>query len=251
MDLQALNDLNEMRRAIRPLLSPASVADALATYYALWHDPRRTHLTLHRNAQGQVDGFIAVCQTGADLFRPLITLRAPGEEAVADLLRAALIPNRPYQMVVPATLAPALRTQLEISGATWVHIYRLDPSRFQPIINVLVQRVTSADGSPRFQISSQGQIVAMSGTNWRSPDFAEVFVYVHPQGRGRGWGRSVVSACTAFLLEERLRPLYMVDEGNEGSIRIAEGLGYVDTGLREFVGEGQLKQNLSPNGGGL
>ena len=88
---------------------------------------------------------------------------------------------------------------------------------------------------------SQGQIVAMSGTNWRSPEFAEVFVYVHPQGRGRGWGRSVVSACTALLLEERLRPLYIVDEGNDSSIRIAEALGYIDTGLREFVGEGQLK----------
>jgi predicted GNAT family acetyltransferase len=147
-------------------------------------------------------------------------------------------------------MAPALRTHLEISGATQVHVYRLDPGRFQPIINVLVQRVTNADGSPRFQIVSQGQIVAMSGTNWRSPDFAEVFVYVHAQGRGRGWGRSVVSACTAFLLEERLRPLYMVDEGNQGSIRIAEGLGYVDTGLREFVSEGRLKQHLPQKGVG-
>jgi GNAT superfamily N-acetyltransferase len=240
MDLQALNELNETRRAIRPLLAPGSVADALASYYALWHDPRRTHLTLHRNAQGQVDGFIAVCQTGADLFRPLVTLRAPGEEAVADLLHAALTPSRPYQIVVPEALASALRMHLEIASATSLRIYRLDPAGFQPIINVLVQKATSADGSPRFQIMSQNQIVAMSGTNWRSPDFAEVFVYVHPQGRGRGWGRSVVSACTAYLLEERLRPLYMVDEGNEGSIRIASGLGYVDTGLREFVGEGHL-----------
>ena len=241
MDLQALNELNDLRRAIRPILSPGSVADALASYYALWHDPRRTHLTLHRNAQEQVDGFITVCQTGADLFRPLVTLRAPGEDAVAELVRAALMPHRPYQIIAPAELASALRAHLEIPAATWVHVYRLDPARFQPIINVLVQRVNSADGSPRFQIMSQGQIVAMSGTNWRSPEFAEVFVYVHPQGRGRGWGRSVVSACTALLLEERLRPLYIVDEGNDSSIRIAEALGYIDTGLREFVGEGQLK----------
>jgi RimJ/RimL family protein N-acetyltransferase len=50
-----------------------------------------------------------------------------------------------------------------------------------------------------------------------------------------------VSACTAALLEERLRPLYIVDEGNEASIRTAEAVGYVDSGLREFAGEGQLK----------
>ncbi|MGC9336473.1 MAG: GNAT family N-acetyltransferase, partial [Anaerolineae bacterium] len=95
---------------------------------------------------------------------------------------------------------------------------------------------------PRFQIQSQDQIMAMSGTNWRSPNFAEVFVYVHPRARGRGWGKSVVSACTSALLEARLRPLYMSEESNEASTRIAEGLGYEDTGLRHFVAEGRLTQ---------
>jgi RimJ/RimL family protein N-acetyltransferase len=236
-----LNELNARRRAIRPLLSPTDPADALTGYYALWHDPRRTQLTLHYDAQKRVDGFVTLSQTGADLFRPLITLRAPDDAAVASLLEVALTPNRPYYVIVPVTLASALRQRLEFSHSTLNRIYRLDPSRFQPIVNVLVQRVTSADGAPRFQIESQGQLVAMSGTNWRSPSFAEVFVYVHPQGRGRGWGKSVASACTAALLEERLRPLYMVEAENEASVRIAEGLGYVDTGLREFAGEAQFK----------
>jgi GNAT superfamily N-acetyltransferase len=189
-----------------------------------------------------VNGFVAVCQTGADLFRPLIVLRAPDEKAVGELLHAALAPGRPFQVVVPVTMASAVREHMEIAHSSLTHVYRLDPTRFQPVINVLVQRVTGADGTPRFEIESQGQLAAMSGTNWRSPTFAEVFVYVHPSGRGRGWGKSVVSACTAYLLEERLRPLYMVEEGNHASRRIAEGLGYVDTGLRGFVGEGQMKQ---------
>lgn len=193
-------------------------------------------------------GFVAVCQTGIDLFRPLVVLRAPNESAVGDLLRAALAPNRPYQIIIPVTLAPAVRAHLEISRSTQTRIYRLDPSHFQPVINVLVQHVTSPEGAPRFQIESQGKTVAMSGTNWRSPTFAEIFVYVHPQGRGRGWGRSVVSACTAALLEERLRPLLIVEEGNKASIHIAEALGYVDTGLREFVAEGLLREP-SPHGG--
>lgn len=241
LDLQKLTNLNEKRRAIRPLLSPSDVADALTSYYALWHDPRRTQLTLHHDAQDRVDGFVAVCQTGADLFRPLVTLRAQDEATVGELLRAALAPHRPYQVIVPVTLASAVRAHMALSRTHLLHIYRLDPAHFQPIVNVLVQHVTSADGSPRFQIESQNQLVAMSGVNWRSPTFAEVFVYVHPRGRGRGWGKSVVSACTASLLEERLRPLYMAEEDNQASIRIAEGLGYVDTGHREFVTEGRLK----------
>jgi len=241
VDLPQLTELNEKRRAIRPLLSPTDPADALTSYYALWHDPRRTQLILHYDGQQYVDGFITVSQTGVDLFRPLVTLRAPDDAAAADLLHTALMPNRPYYFVVLVTLAAAVRSHVEISRSSLNRIYLLHPTKFQPVINVLVQQVGAADGAPRFEIESQGEIMAMSGTNWRSPAFAEVFVYTHPQGRGRGWSRSVVSACTAALLEERLRPLYIVDEANEASIRTAEAVGYLDSGLREFAGEGQLK----------
>ena len=241
MDLQRLDEVNKQRRAVRHLLSPDDPADALTSYYALWHDPRRTRLTLHRNAKGKVDGFLNLSQTGVDLFRPLITLRAPDESAVSDLVQNALISKRSYLMVVPVTLASAMRQRLDVERSTLNRVYRLDPGRFQPIMNVLVQRVSSADGTARFQIESQGQVVAISGTNWRSPTHAEVFVYVHPKGRGRGWGKSVASACTAALLEDRLRPLYMVEDSNEASAHIAEGLGYVDTGARELAGEGRLK----------
>jgi RimJ/RimL family protein N-acetyltransferase len=240
LDLQELNELNEKRRLIRPLLSPGDPADALASYYSLWHDPRRTRLTLGRDAGGKVDGFLVVAQTGADLFRPLVTLRAPGDDALASLLAGALAPNRPYQVIVPVRLASAVRDHLRIEKSTLTRLYALDPSRFEPVINVLVQRVTGAEGAARFQIESQGQVMAMAGINWRSPAFAEIFVYVHPRGRGRGWGRSVVSACTAALLEERVRPLYAVDDDNEASQNIAEALGYADTGHRDLVAEAQL-----------
>lgn len=241
MDLNQLTELNEKRRAIRPLLSPTDPADALTSYYALWHDPRRTRLILHRDSHERVDGFITVSQTGVDLFRPLVTLRVPDDIAAAKLLHMALTPDRPCYFIVPVTLAAVVRSQIEISRSSLNRIYLLDPARFQPVINVLVQCVGAADGAPRFEIESQGEVMAMSGTNWRSPAFAEVFVYTHPRGRGRGWGRSVVSACTTALLEEKLRPLYIVDEGNETSIRTAEAVGYVDSGLREFAGEGQLR----------
>lgn len=246
MDFQDLNELNEKRRLIRPLLSPGDPADALASYYALWHDPRRTRLTLHSDAQGKVDSFLVVAQTGADLFRPLVTLRAPGPEAVGTLLGEALAPNRPYQVIAPVRLASAVRDHLHVIKSALTRLYVLDPSRFQPIINVLVQPIAGAEGTMRFQIESQGQVMAMAGVNWRSPAFAEIFVYVHPSGRGRGWGRSVVSACTAALLEQRVRPVYTVDDENEASQRIAEALGYTDTGLRDLVAEGQLPAQDGP-----
>jgi RimJ/RimL family protein N-acetyltransferase len=244
VSLEKLNELNQKRRAMRALLSATDPADALASYYSLWHDPRRTQLTVHFDSENRADGFVAVCQTGADLFRPFVTLRARDGTPMGEMLRSALQPDRPYQIAVPMTLASILRDHVDFSRSSLNRIYVLSPSRFQPVVNVLVRRVESADGTPRFQIEAQDQIVAMSGTNWRSPNFAEVFVYVHPKGRGRGWGKSVVSACTAALLEERLRPIYLVEEANQASIQIAVDLGYVDTGAREFTGEGTL--NKSP-----
>ena len=244
------NELSDKRRALRPLLSPHDPADALASYYALWHDPKRTKLAISRDTQGRANGFVVACQTGADLFRPLVTLRASDAESVGRLLREALAPNRTYQFIVPVTLASTVREHLDVQQSRLLSTYRLDPALFQPIINVLVQRVATADGTPRFQIESQGQTAAVSGTNWRSPHFAEVYVYVHPTGRRRGWGKSVVSACTASLLEARLCPLYLAEKENEISVRIAEALGYVDTGCLEFVAEARLKQESLAAGRG-
>jgi len=244
-----IDQLIEKRRAIAPLLSPSDPADALTSYYALWHDPRRTQLTVHYDAQGRADSFVAVCQTGTDLFRPLVTLRlsasstGPGLRASAllDLLQGALIRNRPYHFVVAAGLAPDLEALLTLARQSHNLIFGLSPARFQPVVNVLVQPVQTPDGGLCYQIKSQGQVVAMSGTNWRSPTFGEVFVYVHPKGRGRGWGRSVVSACTRALVEDGIQPLYAVQEGDTASIHLAEALGYTDSGVREFSGDSELR----------
>lgn len=241
MNAGSFEELDRKRRAIRTLLAPDDARDALASYYALWHDPRRTQLTIHHDNEGGADGFVAVCQTGADLFRPLVTLRARDEAAIPEMLAAALTAGRAYQVIAPVSLAPALEAQLDIRRAATHRLYQLNPLRFQRVINVLVQRTESPNGVPRFQIESQGQVMALSGTNWRSPRFAEVFVYVHPEGRGRGWGRSVVSACTSYVLEERLRPLYLVDEENRASIHIAEAVGYTDSGHRLLIAEAQRK----------
>jgi len=47
-----------------------------------------------------------------------------------------------------------------------------------------------------------------------------------------------VAACATTLLQAGVQPLYMVSEGNEASIRLAESVGFVDTGAREFAGSG-------------
>jgi GNAT superfamily N-acetyltransferase len=236
------------RQAISPLLREHSPEDALAIYYALHHSESRTQLTIHRDEWGIADGFMAVCQTGFDLFQPVAVLCAPttnGAEVAAWLLRNGLSPMRSYHVTVPPTLAPAVEAELNVQ-TTAVHlVFEAHRADFKPVINVLVTLSHGPDGaqSVRFAIrAADGQVVAESGTNWRTDEFAEVFVHVEPAARGRGLGKSVVSACTVHLLESNLRPLYFVDPDNAESVAIAESLGYADTGAREHVYIGSMKR---------
>ena len=142
---------------------------------------------------------------------------------------------------MPIQHAPVMRERLQLSDLTTLQVLRLRPSLFKPVINVLVQRGTGAGGLPQFKIESKGELMALSGCNWHSPTFAEVSVYVNECAKGRGWGRSVLSACTSHLLEQRFQPLYLADSDNRNSLRMVESLGYVDTGAREVLAEGVLR----------
>ncbi len=118
------------------------------------------------------------------------------------------------------------------------HIYRLDLSRLQHSINVLVVAEQGIGGLPRFVIRSQGEIAAESGVSWSSPHFAEIFVRTVPTAQRRGWGRAVLEASTSWVVRSGKQPLYIVNEKNEPSVVLAKAAGYSDTGAREFAGEG-------------
>lgn len=240
-DSNAAAELVEKRGQLKRAgtLSLSDPKDALAAYYALYHEPRRTQLWLHRRGS-EVEGLVAVCQTGQRLFQPTVVLRAPDMVMGVELLRQALVPGRPYYLITIPQLAPSIETVVDLQRPEHNRVYVLDVTRFKPIINVLVRPDHAPDGSRRFVVrsGSQMEVVAVSGINWRSPHFAEVFVYTEAAARGRGWGKSVLSACTGYLMREGVRPLYIVEEDNQPSIWLAESLGYVDDGAREFAGEG-------------
>jgi GNAT superfamily N-acetyltransferase len=242
---ETLKDLHTRRMAIRPLLAPSDPGDALTAYYALYHNPRRTQLMLHHAPSGDADGFVAVCQTGQDLFRPVVVIRAPDEDAAGDLFRRALLPGRPYYVIALLDLGGALERFLDMPSPAINRVYRVDPACFsltrRSEINVLVQEIRGPEGQLRWEIRSGGQVAVAAGTNWRSPFCAELYVYVEPAFQGRGWGRAVVRAATVSLLGEGLLPLYMVEETNLPSILLAEAVGYTDTGRREIAGQASLR----------
>jgi GNAT superfamily N-acetyltransferase len=235
----AKRDLARERMAIEPLLSLTDPGDALTVYYALYHPPALTRLYVHRTPSGRPDGFVATCTTGADLFRPLAVLRAETDAVARSLLGEGLVARRPYRFSLPVRFASTLSEEVRLSEQRVGLVLTLDAGAFEPVLNVLVVRAQGANGALRFEIRSpQGQVRAASGTNWRSPHFAEIYVYSEPEARGRGWAKSVASACTQALLSEGVRPLYVVSEGDEVSLGLAASLGYRDSGHRELIAVG-------------
>ena len=227
-------DLRE-RNSIVHLLSPTSPEDALTAYYALYH--KRTQLFTH--GQGVVDGFLAVCQTAHDLFTPLVVMRADSDDVLATLLSDRLDEGWEHLFAVKERRVSVLKRCLVTWDEHYNLIYTVDEESFRPDVHYPGDKVAKKGSSPRFEIRDREGVIAAAGTNWCSPYFAEVGVWTQEGYRGRGLAKAVVSACTAELLKEGIKPLYIVAEGNAASIRVCEALGYGFSGYREFSCRGR------------
>ena len=233
-----MTNLESQRLKIRPLLHFSAPSDALAIYYAFYHDPRRTRLHIYENENsgGRAGGFAAVCQTGQRLFQPTVVLRTPNADAAIELLRRALAPGRPYYLITTLDLRDAVAEVVDIEQPEINHVYRLELFRLKSSINVLVVAEKGPNGLPRFVIRSREEVAAESGVSWSSPHFAELYVRTIPAAQGRGWGQTVLAASTTWAIRLGRQPLYVVNESNDPSLALAKTVGYVDTGVREFAG---------------
>lgn len=244
-----MTTLSQLRRSIRTLLNEREPEDALAAYYAFYHDDARTQLVVQHNEANRVTGYVAISGTGMDLFRPLVTLRLPasGIEEGRQLIGKALPEGTGAIMYAPAGYAPLLNALFDFETDELYRLLVLDPNRFEPIINVLVMQAESPDGLPRFVIRSQqdpGQVIAAAGVNWQTRYFAEISVRTAPGQRRQGLGRSVVAAMVHHLLQQGRTPLYVTGEQNQASLELAESVGFRDTGRRTIFSPAVRKNPL-------
>lgn len=228
--------LDARRRQAAALLDPHSPADALAVYYTVHSPADRTQVWVQTRA-GATAGFLVSARTGMDLFRPLVTLRAESEAVLAALLEAGLPPGRPAYLTVPEALGVWANKYLHTTEAELHRIYRLRPERHQPMLNIHTVISHDPNGGPRCEIRPAGELGAVAGVNWQSPRFGEIYVYTDPAVRGRGWGKAVVATLAGLILQTGRQPLYVVADSNDYSIRLAEAVGFEDTGFREFVAQ--------------
>lgn len=239
----------EERGSLRSLIDSRRAGDAMALYYALLHPAAKTRLWVHRSLGGRMDGFLVRAQTGQDLFRPLITLRAQDASSTAELLQAAFPSPQAAIFSIPEPLGLWVLPLISTETTQQILILRLNPARLEPVINILVQRSTSPGGLPRYEIRNENRLLAAAGVNWQSSDWAEIFVQTDPDVRERGFGRSVCAALCRHLLEEKKGVLYAVEETNTASLRLARSLGFEDSGEREILCYGSVQTGSSQQDG--
>lgn len=235
--------LNTQRQMIRRLLNEQSPADAEASYFAFYHADLRTRLFVYPPTIPQSSGYVAVSQTGMDLFRPYVTLRLPPKDidGGVSLMYQALQPGTAVILHCPATDYPLIQMLFEIQSEESLQTWVLNPQNLPPFINVLVTQEQTANGLPRFVIRQQGIVVASAGINWQSPHYAEIAVYAHPDYRRQGLGKSVVEVLVREIVCNGRSAIYKVADNNTASIQLAQSLGFQDTHYRSTLIQATLK----------
>ncbi len=228
------------RLELASLLEADSVSDAMAAYYALEHPEDRVSLYSYYAADDGPTGFLAVAQTGLDLFHPVAIPFVSEPRGLVALLRAGLNPGRPVILYLPSGQRSRAEQIVSTRNLVDTELLLLDPNAFEPVINVLVVEQQTPSGTPRYELRSQRRIHAASGVNWIGASFAEVYLEAKPESRSRGFRKSVLAAIAGRMLGEGRFPLYRVEEGDSLSRNEAYRIGFRPTGVRQVVGQAVL-----------
>jgi len=225
------------RERLAPLLNRHSASDALAAYCALIHPMEKVKLYVSFDGGGHPNSFLAIAQTGMDLFRPLAVPFVASSKNLWDLLEAALIPGQPVLLYLPLEQRDWLDESLILSETKITELLRLDPSGFKPILNVLVMSVNMPSGLPRFEIRSRSGSSAAAGISWIGDRFAEIYLEADREAQIRGMGISVIAAMSKQLLEENRIPLFGLDSQTELEFKDLSEIGYRSTGTRTLIAQ--------------
>jgi len=77
-----------------------------------------------------------------------------------------------------------------------------------------------------FGVMLAGKVVAYADVKRRTDFACSIGVWTDPPHRGRGMGKSAVSAATKYVLDTGRVALYIADKGNIASLSLCQSLGY-------------------------
>jgi len=176
---------------------------------------------------------------------PLAGLREPSVDSYSSLARL-LYTDDVAALVFAAPLAPPATWEIlrameigqmvcttDVANATEYPVERLAPSRIPEMLS-LTELTKPGPFGPRtaelgtyLGIEESGRLVAMAGIRLRLPGYSEISaVCTHPDFRGRGYARSLVSALMLEIRGRAETPFLHVRMDNTGAVRVYEKLGF-------------------------
>jgi hypothetical protein len=115
-------------------------------------------------------------------------------------------------------------------------IYRMDPTNFSPILNVLIVQQQTPDGRVRFEIRAEERVLTAAGINWIGSQFAEIYIHYQEQAFNPNYIRSVLSSVVVNLYEQNRIPLLRVPTNNVILGKTIEEFGFSSTGNLSLIG---------------
>lgn len=155
-------------------------------------------------------------------------------------------PDRPLSVAEFTRLHHVARLAIPYAYSLSGHVLYTDTEHFQPHPSRAVRLdrgdVRGTDLRRRFDgeifvvWSVRGEIASWSAIKLKSPDVWEIAVVTEAPYRGQGLAKEVVSAATAYILEQGRLALYVHDRTNLASAKVCRALGYVEY-AEEFFSE--------------
>jgi ribosomal protein S18 acetylase RimI-like enzyme len=132
---------------------------------------------------------------------------------------AQMVAERPQLVEIPAQRGMELRRLTPADAPAMVALAKLtEPGPF---------RLRTLELGTFFGILDAGRLLAMAGKRLHIPGYVEVSgVCTHPDARGRGYARLLMSRVMEEIVREGKTPFLHSFASNYGAIRVYEGLGF-------------------------
>jgi len=166
-----------------------------------------------------------------------------------DRVRTAMgpvAPDRPLGAAEFTRLHHVARLAVPYAYSLSGHVLYTDAEHFRPRPSRAVRLdrsdVRGTDLRRRFDgeifvvWSVRGEVASWSAIKLKSRDVWEIAVVTEAPYRGQGLAKEVVSAATAYILEQGRLALYVHDRTNLASAKVCRSLGYVEY-AEEFFSE--------------
>ena len=166
-----------------------------------------------------------------------------------DRVRSGLGPvldDRPLSAAEFTRLHHVSRLAIPYAYSLSGHVLYTDAEHFQPrptrAVRLEKSDVRGTDLRRRFDgeifvvFSVRGEVASWSAIKLKSPDVWEIAVVTEAPFRGQGLAKEVVSAATAYILEQGRLALYVHDRTSVASAKVCRALGYVEY-AEEFFSE--------------